>query len=114
MSTTISINGQTITFEGSANNVQVKNGVVMINGKVVDGNYQNDKVINVTVNGNVDNLSTASGDITVTGNVETIQTASGDIKVHGDIKGNITTASGDVSAKTINGNVSSMSGDITT
>ena len=70
-----------------------------------------DKIINITVNGNVDFIETATGDVAVTGNVTQVQTASGDITISGDTT-NATAMSGDITAKKI-GSATSMSGDVT-
>ena len=86
------------------------------------------KVVNITVNGDVDKVSADYCEkIIVNGNVNSVTTTSGDIEckdVSGHIKvtsgdiecsnvgGSIQTVSGDVKAENVSGNVTTLSGDI--
>ena len=86
------------------------------------------KVVNITVNGDVDKVSADYCEkIIVNGNANTLTTTSGDIEckdVTGDIKvtsgdiecgnvgGSIQTVSGDVKAENVSGKVTTLSGDI--
>lgn len=99
----VTINGR--TYKGS---IRIENNKIISN----DGTSTiDDKVINVTVNGNVDSIETITGTVAVTGNVTQAKTASGDITISGDTT-NATTMSGDISAKKID-SATSMSGDVT-
>ena len=102
-------------------NITMKNGSMTINGKsysgknicidgnkiVIDGKEQEGELvgdINVTVNGDVESLSTVSGDVTTTGDIGSVKTTSGDVTLKkGDIKTNVQTISGYVTAKNIGG-----------
>jgi hypothetical protein len=109
------------------NNISVKNNVVYVDGKRVDN--ENDKVITISINGDVDtlvvdvcetikingsvtNLKTVSGDVVTELVKNSITTTSGDVEVTGYINGSITTTSGDVTCGDISGNVKTVSGDI--
>ena len=122
--------GRVIT---GAKSIVIKNGKTYVDGKCsedLDMNKMNDRTINVTITGSIENLeidtcdkvhvngdvkrlSTTSGDVDVKGNVTgCIQTASGDVDVDGSVDGNITTASGDVSCGRVSGSASTMTGDV--
>lgn len=69
--------------------------------------------VNITIEGNADNVETVSGDVTVNSNVlGNVRTTSGDVDVKGDVYLYVQTVSGDVEAKSIIGNVKTVSGDI--
>jgi hypothetical protein len=103
----IVINGKKYT----GNNISVTCGRVIIDGKDVSLD-ENDKVINIQVNGNVEKLSVdACEQVTVTGSAGTVSTLSGDVKC-GDVSGSVQTMSGDVKCGNIAGSVTTMSGDV--
>ena len=102
----ITINGN--TFSGS--NIIVTNGKVLINGKDVT---PDSKEINISVVGNIEQLKVdACNKVSVEGNVQSISTKSGDVEVSGDVDGSISTMSGDIDCGHVKGSVSTMSGDI--
>lgn len=102
----ITINGN--TFSGT--NIIVTNGKVLINGKDVT---PDSKEINISVVGNIEHLKVdACNKVSVEGNVQSISTQSGDVEVSGDVDGSISTISGDVDCGHVKGSVSTMSGDI--
>jgi hypothetical protein len=104
--TSVVINGK--TYRGDV--VSVSNGPVWVDGKKVD-DLSNAQKIEVTVNGNVEELTTATGDITVNGTAGSVATASGDVRC-GDVGGSVATTSGDVCCKSVLGGVSTVTGDI--
>lgn len=108
-------------------NISMKNGNVVIDGKsfsghnitingdkvIVDGVTQDGSLvgnITVTVNGDVEQLSTTSGSVYAT-TVTNIKTVSGDVTCT-DVHGNVQTISGDVDCPKILGSVKTISGDI--
>ena len=95
---TCTINGK--TYKG--NNISIIDGVIYIDGKIVDkSNASINTTIIVKITGNVDSISTDSGDVEVTGHAGKISTGSGDVST-GNCAGAISTGSGDVD---INGQV---------
>lgn len=103
---TITINGNTY----SGNSIIITNGKVVINGKDVT---PDSKEINILVHGNIDELRVDScNEVSVTGNVTNISTKSGDVIVTGDVDGSVQTKSGNVDCEYVEGSVSTMSGDI--
>ncbi len=102
----VTVNGK--TYHGT--NVEVTNGRVVVDGKVVDDQSKSPR-IDITIHGSVERLETAAGDVTVNGSVASLSTAAGDVRC-GAVSGNVTTVSGDVSCPAITGHASSLSGDI--
>lgn len=94
----------------SGNSIVVTNGKVIVNGKDVT---PDSKDINIIVQGDIDELKVdACNKVFVTGNVNNISTKSGDIDITGIVEGNVQTMSGDVDCGNILGSVSTKSGDI--
>lgn len=102
----VTINGKTYI----GNNIIVSNGKIMVDGKNVTSD---DKVINITVNGNIDSLKVDTcNKLEIIGNVTNVNTVSGDININGDVSGSIQTVSGDVKCKNVGGSINTLSGDI--
>lgn len=106
---TCTINGK--TYKG--NNISIIDGVIYIDGKIVDkSNASLNTTIIVKITGNVDSISTDSGDVEVTGHAGKISTGSGDVST-GNCAGAISTGSGDVDINgQVYGSVKTGSGDI--
>lgn len=103
----IVVNGK--TYHG--NNVSVINDSVYIDGVLQD--TPNGKTINIVINGDATEVSTASGDVIIKGSVEqSVTTASGDVEVSGRVGRDVSTTSGDVYAKHVEGSIRTVSGDI--
>ena len=122
----ININGS----QYSGKNVRIENGKVYVDGNLVKGT-ENDKVINILIEGNVDRIDVdycdnlvVDGDVntleTVSGNVKAntvkgnVQSTSGKVEVAGNIEGDVETVSGTVKGHTFNGKVKTLSGNIKT
>ena len=103
------INGK--TYKG--NNISIIDGVIYIDGKIADkSNASLNTTIIVKITGNVDSISTESGDVEVTGHAGKISTGSGDVST-GSCGGTISTGSGDVDINgQVYGSVKTGSGDI--
>lgn len=105
----ITINGKTYT----GSNIIISDGEVFIDGvKQEDSVNPEDKIINITVEGNVETVKSVSGDITVHGSAKFVQTTSGDIDIDSSVE-YARTVSGDITAKSIT-HASSVSGNIYT
>lgn len=94
-------------------NITISGGSVVIDG-VVHGHLEVDNhVIKVEVYGDVEELSTVSGDIVVHGDVSgNVENVSGDVHCK-NVGRNVETTSGDVKCHDVQGEVSTTSGDIT-
>lgn len=113
---TVKINrgGKQYTITGKQ--LERRAGVWYRDGKPVSdsdtgGAYDDLDVVTLEIHGDVEQLSTVSGDVSVSGDVGNIATASGDIRCQ-TVRGSVSTASGDVHCSSIGGSVSTMSGDI--
>ena len=103
----ITINGQTF----SGNNVSVVNGKVIIDGKEQEL-AGDEKVLNITINGNCGDVELSQGDITVNGNVNgKVYNDQGSIKC-GDVGGNVTNNQGSIRCGDIKGNATTNMGNI--
>ncbi len=88
-------------------------GNVFIDGQRIDNDQvQQQQALSIAIEGNVERVEAASGDVTITGNAGTVTTASGNVNVSGDVLGATTSMSGNITAAKIHGSVSTMSGDI--
>jgi hypothetical protein len=104
----ITING--VLYSGS--NVSMDgNGNLIVDGKSVA--QIQEKVVNVTVTSDVEEVSTTNGDVTVTGGVGDISTTNGDVEINGDAQ-DVSTTNGNVTAKSIHGKVKTVNGNIKT
>ena len=102
----IKING--VSYVG--NSLVVKNNKIFIDGKEQE---IDSKIINISVIGNIDNISTDSCQkISIKGDVNILKTMSGDVEVEGIINRSVSTMSGDVDCGNVLGSVSTLSGDI--
>lgn len=95
----------------SGRSILISNGKVMIDGKDVT---PNEKIINISVTGNIENLSVDSAErVEVSGDVSSLKTMSGDISIKGNVKGNINNTSGDLEiGGSVGGDIKLTSGDI--
>ena len=108
----INRDGKQYTIKGK--NIEQRDGQWTCDGKPVDwsdigGEYDSD-LVRIEIYGDVQNLSTKSGNVSVHGNCASVSTASGN--VYCNEAGVVHTMSGDVHANSVGGNVSTMSGDI--
>lgn len=101
-----------VTIDGKSfrgRHVEIIDDLVIVNGVKQEGSLVGQ--ISVTVHGDVEQLTTASGDVTVTGDCRGVTTTSGDVHC-GDVAGEVRTVSGDVTCKQVMGNVRTVSGDV--
>ena len=96
-SSSITINGKVVNSNIISDGCNITidgNNNVLINGHSIE---VNDKVINIVLTGNVNEINVGSGDVEVEGDVlGSIQTGSGDVEVSGSVNGSIKTGSGDI------------------
>jgi hypothetical protein len=106
----ITVNGVTIEgdFEGKV--VSIRNGTLTVDGQSID--LPDQKVINVTITGDVNEIDNDTGDVSVTGNVNVVGTKTGDVRVEGSVGGSVETKTGDVRCGAVTGNVRTTTGDI--
>lgn len=104
------VNGKVIS--GSV--ITIENGRMLVDGKPFeDWSESDEKVINITINGNVDTLDVVScSSITISGDAKKVKTGSGDVSVKGSVSGDVHTGSGNVECKDVEGDVSTGSGNV--
>ena len=103
-------NGRAIT--GSV--ITIENGRMLVDGKPFeDWSESEEKVINITIEGNVEELQApCCNNIVVKGDAKNIKTGSGYVTVEGMVKGNVNTGSGDVRCGSVGEDVNTGSGDV--
>jgi len=104
----ISINGR--VYKG--NNVSINGDVILIDGKPAEG-LEDAKTITVRVEGDIESLSIDNCDeINVNGNVEQVSSKSGNIIVKGSVSGDILNKNGNIICGSVGGDVSNKNGSI--
>jgi len=105
----VSINGVVVSGDLVGGNIQICNDKITINGKDVT---PDSKTVSIVVEGNVESLDIDyCSSITIEGDVHDAKTTSGDIEC-GNVKGNVNTVSGDVKCGKVDGSIKTVSGDI--
>lgn len=85
----------------------------MVDGKEISLEREESKVVNINIEGPVEKLEVGVCErVSVNGNVGNVRSQSGDISVTGLVAGSIQTMSGNVTCGDVEGNISTMSGDI--
>lgn len=74
------------------------------------GKYEEKDVVSITINGDVQELTTTTGDVTVNGDVNVVKTGTGNVRCDNAVK--VSTGTGDVHCDTITGSVSTGMGNI--
>lgn len=102
----VTVNG--VTYKG--NNISIKNGKVIIDGKTVSEETQ----LTINVEGNVTDLQMGSGDLNIQGNVDgKVAVDSGNIQIGGNVIGNVKSNCGNITVHgTVGGNVKTDCGNI--
>lgn len=105
----INVNGRNYV----GNSVTISGNKIIVDGKnVSETDDFKGPSLTVEINGHLNMLQVDSCDkITVDGDIGNLSTVSGDVRSL-NINGNVSTVSGDVKANTISGNVNTISGDI--
>ena len=93
------VNGKTYTYPEGSNSIVIKDGQIIVDGKVL---ADCDNNANVTINGNIENLK-CRGSVTVNGNVEEINCGES-CNISGNVSGDID-AEGSVSCRDVTGNI---------
>ena len=121
MSVVINKNGRTIVVNGDFIRRQTIGTMVINEGKItVDGKplteldkREDEKVINITIEGNVDRLEIDScTKVEVQGDARRIKTSMGDIEIHGDVEGDVHTNIGSITCGYVSGDCHTNMGSI--
>ncbi len=112
--------GLTIIKDGHGNikqisggTISIVNGKIFTNGQAVNEINTDEKVINITIEGDVERLEVDyCKTIKVTGNAKRIHTSCGDIEVGGDVSGDVHTNCGSISCGNVDGDCHTNMGSI--
>ncbi len=108
---TISINGKTISFSGSGS-INISGNKITVGGvDISDLSTVDEKVINITIEGSVEDLSVENGEVEVKGDVRELNSKNGNIQC-GNVEGNVESKNGNISCGRVAGNVHSKNGNI--
>ena len=108
----ITIHNNRVYIDGVDHTPDAKEIIITVTGDITTL-AASSVVKEITITGNVDNISTASGSVRC-GNIGThVETVSGDVNCE-NISGDVKTISGNVNGTTISGNVKTVSGNIKT
>lgn len=110
-SVAINKGGKKVVLKGDR--IIKENGKWYVDGREVDtSSVQASEFdeVKIEITGNVESLTTSSGNVTVNGDCKSVNTSSGDVRCNDVVS--INTASGDIHCENVNGNINTMSGDI--
>lgn len=119
--TTIIKNGKTITIGGSViarkniGTMVINDGKIIVDGKPLSEleNEVEEKVINITIQGDVERLEVDYCDkLTVTGNAKRVKSNSGDIEIHGNVEGDVHANMGQITCGNVEGDCHVNMGNI--
>lgn len=115
MSVIIDKNGNTKVFRNLSNMV-ITGGKIYVEGKPLselDAIDPNEKVINITIQGDVERLEVDyCKSIQVTGNAKRVHTQCGDIEVKGNVDGDVHTNCGSITCGNVEGDCHTNLGSI--
>lgn len=106
----ITVNG--ITYHGD--NVTIKNNQVWVDGiRQFDGKEIDEKIINITIDSNIENLHIDNCDkIKITGDCGSVVSKNGNIQTKGNVHGDVISKNGNIVCRDVNGNVETKNGNI--
>lgn len=102
------ISGQRYT----GRDISIVGGKVIIDGVEHPNGIATDQPISVHIDGPVERVTTANGEVTVEGDAGYVETTNGNVKAR-RVSGSVKTVNGNVSADTIGGGVKTVNGNIT-
>lgn len=107
----IKINGKIINVSSVSGDIVIGDKIV-INGKTITNfdDYE-EKVINITIEGSVDNLTTGNGDVEVKGDVKRVKTTNGTVVCY-DVNGDIKTTNGNINCGNVSGDIDTVNGNV--
>ena len=107
----IIINGKSISVK-SGKSISIINGKVIVDGEEYKAE-SDDKVVNITIQANVERLEVGSADkVIVEQNCGRLSCISGNVEIQGDVWGDVKSTSGNISCGDVSGDVKTVSGNI--
>ena len=106
----IHINGK--TYENIRGNMVITDKGVFVDGKPIE-EYKEPFAVNLTIEGNVESVTSDNCDITVNGEVGSALSKNGNITVKGNVMGNAETKNGNIIVKgDVHGDATTKNGNI--
>lgn len=109
---TVIVNGKKYSVPNG--NISVVNNKVYCNGKLITdtADFQ-EKEIKIVIEGTVNgDVSSDNADITVNGNVNNVTGKNGNITISGDVHGNVENKNGNIKCNNVGGNIDNKNGNV--
>lgn len=107
---TVTINGKTYT--NIRGNMVITDKGIYVDGKPLE-EYKEPFIVNLTIQGNVENVNCENNDIHIEGEVGDATAKNGNITIKGNVKGNVDSKNGNITiAGSVSGDVTSKNGNI--
>ena len=111
MAIIIKSNGKVTTIKGGS--IQIVNGTILANGRELEEVNTDEKVINITIEGEVERLEVDyCNEITVNGAVKRVQTHCGNVNIKGDVSGDVHANCGSITCGNVEGDCHANMGSI--
>ena len=102
MALIIKSNGKVTTIKGGS--IQIVNGKILTDGKEVEEINTDEKVINITIEGNVERLEVDyCNELTVNGTAKRVHTQCGNVTIKGDVSGDVHANCGSITCGKVEG-----------
>ena len=111
MALIIKSNGKVTTIKGGS--IQIVNGKILTDGKEVEEINTDEKVINITIEGNVERLEVDyCNELTVNGTAKRVHTQCGNVTIKGDVSGVVHANCGSITCGKVEGDCHANLGSI--
>lgn len=106
-------NGNGTIRQISGGHLQIVNGEVITDGQPVREINTDEKVINITIEGDIERLEVDyCSSIRITGNAKRVKTLNGDIEIGGNVEGDVHTNMGSITCGDVEGDCHTNMGSI--
>ena len=111
MALIIKSNGKVTTIKGGS--IQIVNGKILTDGKAVEEINTDEKVINITIEGNVERLEVDyCNEITVNGDAKRVRANCGNVNIKGNVSGDVHANCGSITCGNVEGDCHANMGSI--
>lgn len=111
MALIIKSNGKVTTIKGGS--IQIVNGKILTDGKAVEEINTDEKVINVTIEGEVERLEVDyCNEITVNGDAKRVRANCGNVNIKGNVSGDVHANCGSITCGNVEGDCHANMGSI--
>lgn len=111
MALIIKSNGKVTTIKGGS--IQIVNGKILTDGKEVEEINTDEKVINITIEGEVERLEVDyCNEITVNGDAKRVRANCGNVNIKGNVSGDVHANCGSITCGNVEGDCHANMGSI--